>query len=76
MSDKKEQKKQLNKIYVPHGTVSKLKEFFDCSIGFVSDSLNGKKSSDFAIKIREVALKEFEGVEIKPTRKKRKTKND
>ncbi len=72
MCSKKEEKKDLNKIYVPYGNVTKIKELFGCSLGQVSDSLNGKKRSELAIKIRDVALKEFDGVEIKSVKKKPK----
>ncbi len=71
MKRKKEKKERLNKIQVPYGTVSKLHEVFGCSMGYVSDSLNGHYNNELSLKIRDAALSEYKGFEVAPIKKKK-----
>ncbi len=72
MKRKKRSKAGLNKIQVPYGAGRKLQTQFECSMGYVSDSLSGHLNTELAKKIREAALTKYEGVEMKPVKGRRK----
>ena len=48
-----------------YGDVNKLMETFRCSRQMVSMALNYKKNSDLARKIRNVAISQYHGKEVK-----------
>jgi len=53
-------------ISIEHGKAKEIAKVFGVSKGMVSMSLNGKRSGNLALKIRHVALNEFDGVEMTP----------
>lgn len=58
--------KKQPKIYVAIGVSGKIAERLNCSYHYVRRSLCGKeKPSWLTVKIREMALEEFEGIIIK-----------
>lgn len=52
------------KIVLEYGDVSKIAKVMCCTIEMVSKSVNYKKDSRLARKIRKVAKEQFGGVEI------------
>lgn len=56
-------------IYRKYGVVRKLAKIFDVSEAFVSMSLDFERNSKLAIKIRNVAVKEYDCIEIETNTK-------
>lgn len=52
------------KIVLDHGNVAKIAKVMNCTPEMVSKSVNFKKNSLLARKIRVVAVKQFGGVEV------------
>lgn len=59
-----EKKKVPERVFVPYGVNKLLAKRFNCTPEWVSKSLNGHKNSEMSIKIRFVALREYNGIEI------------
>ncbi|MGJ7025075.1 hypothetical protein GGQ94_000771 [Petrimonas sulfuriphila] len=57
------QEKQ-NKILVPDGVRTKLRDLFKTSYPTVRGALNGETNSELARKIRHTAIERFGGVEL------------
>lgn len=61
-------KKQINKIpdkvHVEYGVNKLLAKRFNCSTVWVSNCLNGKSNSIRAKKMRSIAVKEYNGIDI------------
>lgn len=55
---------QINRIVVKHGYQENLAKIFKVSNAFVSNALRGKQYGEKAIKIRHVAMTQFEGKEL------------
>ncbi len=55
---------KLNPIFVKHGVQHEIAKALECTPQYVSLALKGKRCRDKALKIRYVALSEFNGVEI------------
>ncbi len=75
MKRKKRNKAGLSRIQVPYGAGRKLQKQFECSGGYVSDSLSGHLKTELAKEIRKAALTQYEGVEMKPIRENRQKNN-
>ena len=59
----------MNRIVVDRGIGKKLAEICNCSEVYVSMALNAHRDSDLVRLIRYLALKKFNGVEIKKKKK-------
>ncbi len=55
----------LNRIYVEHGKGKQIAKALGCTPEFVSTALAGKKNTKLAKKVRYVAMKQYNGKEIK-----------
>lgn len=56
-------------ISVGHGKAKEIAKVFGVSTGMVSMSLKGKRNGALALKIRYVALTQYDGVELTPVEK-------
>lgn len=62
----------LNPIFVKHGVQYDIARALDCSPQYVSLALKGRRQKDKALKIRYVALSQFDGVEVALTEEQKK----
>lgn len=61
-----------NPILVKKGVQTQIAEVMNCSQPYVSLALKGLRDKDKAIKIRHIALSEFNGLEIPLTEEQKK----
>lgn len=58
--------KEKKRIWLPQGNTKKIAALFGCTSQMVSRSTAGVVDSELAKKIRHVAMKDFDGIEITP----------